>query len=1142
MIPPVSVTDVPSSTARRERFTPSDLRFLLLCLIVTAVAGFFTNRFFDRAFPEASIDFRYDRSSSRPLAVAFASKMKLPISGKMHAAEFDHDDRAKVYLERTVGLETATALTKRGDVRVWYWSHRWFQPLDREEVRINVAPTGEVIAFEHVLPEERPVAPLTVDARQAGENFLRSLAIDPASLTFASVSRKNLPHRVDTTLIWERRLSIAAPYRYVVTLQGNQVGAFSQMLRVPDAWIRDYADLRSKNEAASQVDSIFLALTTLAALVIFIVRVRRGDLAIRFTVGTGIVCAVLVSLVSLNSLPQALANYDTQTSFAAFIVKSVVSSVVGGVGVALFLMVIVGAGEALYRGRFPSFLAMPRLFRREALQSKRVYKSFVLGFTLVALFLAYQVAFYLIAARYGAWAPSEVPYDDILNTAFPWVAVLFIGFFPSFSEEFMSRAFSIPFFESLLRSRVFAVLLAAYIWGFGHSAYPNQPFFIRGLEVGTAGVLIGIILYRFGLVPLLVWHYTVDALYTALLLMKSHNRYYILSSVLSSFILVLPLIIATILYFRRGGFLPDDDLTNAAVGSADAVETAADPPGEPLPDPVPASRGRWVVAGALLLAAIAIGLAAPPSLDDLVDYRMSRDEALRRATSHLQSIGVKPQRKQIVFPSAGFRDWVDGDEGGAPGHFDSTAVDYIARNSPRPLATLLSTMQTKIRAATWRVRFFEPRVKNESTVEIDPRSGSVVGFSQQLEEAAAGAALSQEGAEQIARSALTRYELDAGRFATKAAIALPQPHRRDWLFHFQENPSIAGEAFRWADVRIAGDQVVHFGQTVKIPEAFKIEASRTTLLNSLMLVLRIATALALLIGAVVGFVLALRDQPFRWRLPLRWSIFLGAPAIVANLLSLTMVAVRYDTRIDWNTFQVQAAVGVLGTVLFQVVASFVALLVICTTTPFAPALFSRQSRRRFGLDAVCAIVATISVALLLTGIVHQLQQAFPALLANSSVQVNDSVAVPLPAVGALWDSLFRALMVCAFASSVAAMFDRAPESKKRLLIFALLASFTFLLTDHSASGVRLAASLVIALITAATIYLMATRLLRRNSLAYPCAFFLAALLGKGHDLVRNHRLDLQWNGAVLFLLSAVLLVWLIIPGLFLDRAEEEGVH
>ena len=42
--------------------------------------------------------------------------------------------------------------------------------------------------------------------------------------------------------------------------------------------------------------------------------------------------------------------------------------------------------------------------------------------------------------------------------------------------------------------------------------------------------------------PLLVWHFTVDALYTALVMLRSHNAYYVVSGAIAAGILLVPLV------------------------------------------------------------------------------------------------------------------------------------------------------------------------------------------------------------------------------------------------------------------------------------------------------------------------------------------------------------------------------------------------------------------------------------------------------------------------------------------------------------------------------------------------------------------------------------------------------------------------
>src|SRR5262245_26506069 len=124
-----------------DRLDAGDRRFLLICLLVTGASLWIGIRYFYPAFPEASIDFRGTRESSAPIAVRFLEAQGVTLAGYRHAARFQYDEDAKVFLERELGLERANAVMAR-ELKLWRWGHRWYRPLEREEVQVEVAPSG----------------------------------------------------------------------------------------------------------------------------------------------------------------------------------------------------------------------------------------------------------------------------------------------------------------------------------------------------------------------------------------------------------------------------------------------------------------------------------------------------------------------------------------------------------------------------------------------------------------------------------------------------------------------------------------------------------------------------------------------------------------------------------------------------------------------------------------------------------------------------------------------------------------------------------------------------------------------------------------------------------------------------------------
>ncbi|PYQ61714.1 MAG: hypothetical protein DMF58_03915 [Acidobacteria bacterium] len=212
-----------------ERFTRRDWILIAVCIGVVAVSLFVVFNWFFAAFPEASIDFRYDRDSSLTLARRILDAQRIDARGMKHGAVFDRDELGMIFLERSLGLSDANRLMRR-DVRMFWWRHRWFQPLQEEEFEVDVAPTGEIVGFNDKIPERTalPNIPLA-SAQSAAQLFLMRAGVKLSDLQLVTQSERTLPSRVQRIFTWDSQSvhPAGAPYRHIVTVDGDRVSSYS---------------------------------------------------------------------------------------------------------------------------------------------------------------------------------------------------------------------------------------------------------------------------------------------------------------------------------------------------------------------------------------------------------------------------------------------------------------------------------------------------------------------------------------------------------------------------------------------------------------------------------------------------------------------------------------------------------------------------------------------------------------------------------------------------------------------------------------------------------------------------------------------------------------------------------------------------
>jgi hypothetical protein len=1066
-----------------ERFDRKDVRFIAVCLITILAGAAVTLGLFRRAFPEASIEFRVNREEARAVAERLLKERGRDVSRRRFAGRFNVEDEPKVYLEKELGLERASAFYGR-DAKVWRWEMRWFQSGVKEEERVSITPLGDLAAFESVRRDDAAgPRPAELEARAAAEKFLSSRGLNDLKPIEATPLAR--PNRTDWTFVHERagfRMG-EATVRLRTTVSGSEVTGFREFVHVPEAWTRAYEKLRSKNNTANLVGNFALFLTFLAMVAVLITKIVRKDIPWKLVAGFG-AAAFLLSLLSIvNGIPLSLYNYDTASPLSGHLAKEIILGVLGAVGVGASIALVVASSEPIYRERFPEHLSLPGLFSRRGIRTKSFFRGLLLGYAMTAFFFAYQAIFYVVAARLGAWAPAEIPYDDILNTSLPWATVLFIGFLPAVLEEGSSRLFSISFLNRAGLGRIAAVVLPAFIWGFNHAAYPNQPFYIRGLEVGFAGVAIGFLMLRFGALPLLVWHFTVDALYTALLLLRSHNAYYVVTGAVSALILLLPLAVSLVLYARRGGFASATGLSNREIGFVPAPP-APEAVGETMAPPRPVSRGV-IAAFAVVAALLAISFLAPTkALEPLSRDAVGRENARRIANSFLAANGVSPDRfHRVAYLGTGFADDEDVRATNPPEHgliptFSEGAARYVlSQGGPEGFRRLTSD---RLPLDFWVVRFFEAEKKEEWKVLIDSRRSRVIGFVNPKDEAAPAPpppSADEAKARAVRAARLLGYPADS--YAVVEIGTQARPKRTDTAIVLESRPPGVGEARPRLRAAFHGGRLASLLPSVRVPEDFqrayrKRPAASWVLLGAKIIAIGGAVGLAFLL-----FLRIVRGPGFRWRSVIA-PIAVVAPLAAAGTANGFPVLRRaYTTQVPLAAFEFTIAIALLIGLILMLAAFGIAFVLYSGARPGW-----RRSRRAGSLADAVARAAVAAVALAALARLESLAAARFPWVFSIDPALPGSLETAFPGLAVLWSAV-RSTAALAAAAAVASLALGHPYFRKpagRALAIATVVAALVPSTFHSTA--EFVADFAVPMISFAAVAAIAVGLLKDHVAAW----------------------------------------------------------
>jgi membrane protease YdiL (CAAX protease family) len=1117
------------------RLTGWEKRALILWVICGVLGLVFAQRYFFRAFPEAAVDFKVSRTEAQQRAKDFVQGLGENPDGYQSTITFEVDDNAKTYLERELGLQEANRLMS-SELNIWFWDVRFFKPQQEEEYRARVSPAGKVVAYSHKIEEARVAKSLSrEEALAAAQQLLQAKLgtnLDNWNFLPEEANSQVRPNRLDWSFTWERKNFKAkdAPYRLEVGLQGDHIGNTQEFLQVPEAWARSYQHLRSSNIFYNQIALIPYGFLLGAALWLGISLMRQDKTSWGAALKLGALVAVLFFLMQANDWNSIRAGYDTHQAYSSFVTAQLAKLLLGALATGLMVTLVLPGGEPLYRAAQPARLRLYKAFSLRGIRSKEFFSSSVVGISMAAAHMGFIVAFYMIGSKFGVWAPQDLSYSDVVNTSFPWIAGVAIGVMAATSEEFLFRLFAIPFLEKMTGSRILAVILPAFFWSFLHSAYPQEPGYIRGIEVGLIGILAGIVMLRWGIVATLIWHYTVDASLVGMLLIRSDNLYFKISGVVVGLAAVAPLGWSGISYLARGSFEAVDDLLNEAepVGEISlerqpaAAQTAlASRRYDPLATGTIGFLGLCVVLGGSLAFALKF-----EKIGDYLHLSVNNRAAVSRANAVMREHGLDPDsfHKAAQFVDA----------------TNPLANEYLRRRLS--IAQINKIYAERVPGALWRVRYFRDSQPEEFAIVLKP-DGSFHAFRHTLAEAAKGANLSKEDAQSVAEKFLReKKQIDLAAWKLVEANSDKRPKRTDHTLTWQQVEPLDAEnvgakdpadhAYARIDVQVLGDEPANYRTYVKIPEEFTRKQAELTLPRTLFVIGKYALFLGLAICILVFYFLRLRSQPagiVPWRRLTLWGLAGGALFLGSFLLGkgIPALLMQYPTALSLRMFFATFGIGIF--LITALISGGLVSLFGLAWSFGARAFGSEKIPTWLGMpadyyrDAFWIAVGGGGLLIGLRRLLGVLDVWWPTLHRELPASFGESFDALYPAAGIIGGALVRGLLLTGtFALAAAFLGAELRVRWLRLVLFITLAAA--LVSDWGSAGDFMKQFLTSLLIFGVVVFGF-RRVVRFNLLGCLLAVVSVALLGGTMELVSRSDGFYRSQGHLVLAALVILLLW-----------------
>ncbi len=885
--------------------TVSLVVFVIACI---SIGTYISLRQF--AFPEHAIIFQINNKQAEQKAIQNASQLTTDINSYKKSTIFEIDETSKNYLERELGARQTGELAKN-DVNLWYFTTRLFKPLQKEEFLTSYAPDGRLVSFSHQIEETQMRTSLEKkEAEKVGYSYLLkhcslcSRTNFPDRWQFIQYTKTDRPNRIDHQFIYERKEYYLkdARQRVRVIIAGDTVIQFDEYLKVPQAWISSFNKEKSYNTiaqlTAELVSTLFL---TLPLVLIFFKKYRDKKLSFKFPYYIALVMSAITLAAAANNFTQYYFSYPTTQNYYVVFVLALVGLLITWFFTFITSEMTIATAESYYRQIFPkkknTFDTLKKTF-----YSPTTIQGIWIGACVGIIGFLYELTYYFLGKQLGFWVPADVNYSDAFNSIVPWIYPLIIGLLPAVNEEVMYRLFAVSLFKKFFGSKVnnqkvaliISVVLASMCWSFQHSAYPQMPFFVRGVELLVIGIVFSFLYLRFGILSSIAAHYSFNALQMAIFFLGSKS----LSTSIPAFAMaLLPFWVcigAAVVQRVTKKRYSEEEIQNNEFTDAQVILYSTD---KKTSQETPITRITSApITLNIKLSLIAISIFALLLTVVIPFQSISKDSKSSMLINRMQAIKLAEEflkRKNITVTN-----YISVATISTHSERDTTLTYLKSQGSPEKTKQFLT--KNKEPDVLWNIRFFKPLQKEEYTVLLDSDGGEYT-YQHLLDEKAAGVRLSESEALEKAQGYLVNFIDKDSNFSLVNNENLKRDNRDDYRFTFEDQKRIA-EASRRISIDVIDGEPLNIQNTIKVPENYERKSEQLGIKQLVIIISSTTIGLLLLILGSNSFFKLYKEKKL-WAKPgFNIAILASCFSIVSQVNHMSTFFTDYNTDLQIEVY------------------------------------------------------------------------------------------------------------------------------------------------------------------------------------------------------------------------------------------------